>query len=141
MRDGAGPLPGRTGREPRGWWPRLLGMVAVLGFVAYCAWWAYWLLQGRLPSAPFKAITGLPAPTTGCTRSLRCLLQGDVATALQWNAFALPITALFALSIGWLMVRLLQRRPLLLPSCFLHLWAIVLLLAWATKLLGHPQYW
>jgi len=138
MPDGASASPGRGGR---GWLRQLLSMVAVMGFIAYCAWWAYWLLQGRLPSAPLRALTGLPAPTTGCTRSLRCLFQGDVATALQWNVFSVPIAALFALSLGWLMVRLLRRRPLLLPSCFLYIWAAILLLAWAAKLLGNPLYW
>jgi hypothetical protein len=64
-----------------------------------------------------------------------------VATALQWNVFSVPIAALFALSLGWLMVRLLRRRPLLLPSCFLYIWAAILLLAWAAKLLGDPLYW
>lgn len=120
---------------------RLLTTVALLGLAAYCAWWTYWLGQGRLPPAPFKAITGLPAPTTGCTRSLSCLLHGDVDAALRWNLFAVPIAALFALSLGWLAVRLPRGRPLLLPSFFLYIWSAILLLAWVTKLLGSPLYW
>lgn len=94
-----------------------------------------------MPPAPFKAVTGLPAPTTGCTRSLSCILHGDVGAALRWNLFAVPIAALFALSLGWLAVRLLRGRPLLLPSFFLYIWSAILLLAWVTKLLGSPLYW
>lgn len=118
-----------------------LRLLAVLGFGAYCAWWAFWLLQGRLPSAPFKAITGLPAPTTGCTRSLSCLMRGDVSTAFLWNPFSVLITMLFLASIGWLAGRWLTQGRLLLPSWFLYAWIIVLGLAWATKLLGNPRYW
>lgn len=123
------------------WVRRLLTAVALLGLAAYCAWWTYWLVQGRLPPAPLKAVTGLPAPTTGCTRSLTCLLHGDVGAALRWNLFAVPIAALFALSLGWLAVRSLRRRPLLLPTSFLYVWAVLLLVAWGTKLLGDPRYW
>src|ERR1022692_3864522 len=39
-------------------------------FVVYCIWNAYWLLQWRLPPSLFSAITGLPCPTTGGTRSV-----------------------------------------------------------------------
>lgn len=120
---------------------RLLQLLASLGFVAYCAWWAFWLSHGRLPPAPIKAISGLPAPTTGYTRSLLCLMRGDVSTAFLWNPFSIPITALFLASIGWLAVRLLMRREILLPLCFLYAWIAILALAWGAKLLGNPHHW
>ena len=120
---------------------RLLRLVASLGFGAYCAWWAFWLFHGRLPPAPFKALTRLPAPTTGYTRSLLCLMRGEVSTAFLWNPFSILITTLFLTSIGWLAVRSLMRRKILLPSCFLYAWMVVLGLAWAAKLLGNPEYW
>ncbi|MDY7011617.1 MAG: hypothetical protein SVV80_12845, partial [Planctomycetota bacterium] len=44
-------------------------------FLIYCFWWVFWLVRGKLPPALFLAITGLPSPTTGCTRSLQSLLQ------------------------------------------------------------------
>jgi hypothetical protein len=120
---------------------RLLEGVAATGFVAYCGWWTYWLLQGQLPAAPLKALTGLPAPTTGFTRGLAALWAGDVATSLHYNALAVPILALFLASLGWLAVRGLQRRPLLVPRTFLYLWVAVLAAAWMTKLFGDPRYW
>jgi hypothetical protein len=120
---------------------RLLGLFATCALVAYCAWWALWLCQGKLAPAPFKAITGLPAPTTGYTRSLLCLIHGDLRSALLWNPFSILITALLLTSIGWLAVQLLRRQKLLLPTCFLYAWLAVLALAWAAKLLGDPKCW
>jgi hypothetical protein len=109
--------------------------------MAYCGWWTYWLCQGRLPMAPLKALTGLPAPTTGCTRSLLALWEGDVVTSLYYNAFAVPLMALFLASLGWLVVQGVRRRPLLIPQPFLYLWIGVLAVAWVTKLLSDPRYW
>jgi hypothetical protein len=119
----------------------LLQFFAASALCAYVGWWIYWLVQGRLPSAPLKALTGLPAPSTGCTRSLRCFLQGQPWEALRWNAFSVPLTAMLALSVGWLAVCLLLRRKLLLPSCFLHIWSALLVLAWASKFCIGPSYW
>src|SRR5262245_51419938 len=108
----------------------VLSVVVIVALVAYCAWWGYWLARGMLPMAPIKALVGLPAPSTGCMRSLDSLARGQIVDSLLWNPFCLPLTALFVLSIVWVAVRLLQRERLVLPSCFLPLWVTVLALAW-----------
>ena len=120
---------------------RALCLLATSGFGAYVGWWCFWLFHGRLPPAPLKALTGLPAATTGCTRSLLSLMRGDVRAAILWNPFSILIVAMFLISIGWLAVRLMMRRKLLLPSWCLYAWMILLSLAWAAKLLGDPRYW
>ena len=81
----------------------------IAALAAYCAWWAYWLARGKLPSAPLLAITGFPAPSTGCVRSLQSLLAGHIAMSLRWNPFALPLTLLFLLSIAILLGQALGR--------------------------------
>ncbi len=107
----------------------------------YCAWWCFWLIRVSLPPAPLLVLTGIPAPTTGCTRSLLCLMRGDILSSLAYNAFAVPIALLFLLSLIWLGVKALRKKPLMLPACLLHLWLLLLGSAWLAKLLGDPAYW
>ena len=118
-----------------------LRVVAPLMFGVYVAWNIYHLTGGRLPPSLMKGIFGLPAPTTGGTRSIRCLLRGDFAESLHWNAMALPILAVFFVSVGILLLQLLRRRPLRLPSFMNWSWFIVLVTAWVLKLTGSPAWW
>jgi hypothetical protein len=120
---------------------RVLSVLVLCALAAYVAWWLFHLAHGALPSAPLHAITGLPAPTTGCTRSLLRLLKGDLAGSFAFNPFAVPIALLFAASLAGLAARLVRRRKLILPSAFLYLWLATLSLAWLSKLLGNPRYW
>lgn len=110
-------------------------------FLIYCFWWVFWLVRGKLPPALFLAITGLPSPTTGCTRSLQSLLQGNWRESLYWNAMSIPFFALFILSLGWLGWRFLRRQSIRLPVGFLYLWIVILMIAWAMKIFGSPAYW
>ena len=48
------------------------------------------------PACPFHALTGLNCPGCGLTRGFHSLLQGDVLTALHFNAL-LPVYFLFLL--------------------------------------------
>ena len=124
-----------------GWRRRVLTVLALSALGAYCGWWLFWLVQGSLPPAPLLAMTGLPAPTTGYTRSLCCAFDGDFASSFLYNAFALPISLLLATSVVWIGVRAVRRQTVRLPACFLHLWVITLSAAWITKLMGDPCYW
>jgi len=113
----------------------------VAALAAYCSWWLFWLCRGMFPPAPFLSITGLPAPTTGLTRSLVCLFKADVSASLRWNPLAVPIVLLFVLSLGWLFAGIARKRKAAIPSMFLPAWLIVLAVAWLAKLLGSPRYW
>lgn len=125
---------GLTGR-------RALNIFGLSALVGYCAWWSYWLTKGQFPAAPIRVLSGLPAPSTGCVRSLDSLLHGDFQLSFYWNPFSLPITGLFALSVGWLAVRGIRGKELLLPSCFLPAWVVLLLLAWIAKFMVGPSFW
>jgi len=54
-------------------------------------------VQDLLPPCPFRAVTGIPCPSCGSTRSLVHLANGDIAGSLILNPlFSLAmITALF----------------------------------------------
>src|SRR5437899_2379163 len=93
---------------------------------AYLVWNVYWLTRGRIPPSLFLALTGLPAPTTGGTRSILRLLEGDWRESLRCHPLAVPIALLFLLSLGWLLGRGLTRRRLVLPEWFLWTWGVCL---------------
>jgi hypothetical protein len=115
--------------------------LVIAGLVSYGTWWLYFLAQGRFPPAPLRAITGLPAPSTGCTRSLEALLQGHLLDSFRWNPFSVPILLLLIVSVSWIGVQALRGRTLRLPNGFLGLWAALLLSAWIAKFILGPQYW
>ena len=110
-------------------------------FGVYVFWNAACLAYGVLPPSLFLVVTGLPCPTTGCSRSLIRLLHGDWAASLQANAFTVPICILLAATLAWLAWSAATRRRFRLPSIFGWAWLVVLLAAWFFKLLGSPEYW
>ena len=109
--------------------------------VVYCLWNVYWLSQWRLPPSLFQSTTGLPCPTTGCTRGLQCLLHGDWEGSLHWNAMTVPIVVLFAATIGCVVHRLIVRQRVQISRHFLYAWGAILAAAWVGKLMGSPSYW
>ncbi|GAB4241208.1 MAG: hypothetical protein OHK005_04020 [Candidatus Methylacidiphilales bacterium] len=120
--------------QPAAW----LGWVALVG---YLAWNIYWVAHGRLPPSLWQSLSGLPAPTTGMTRSWIALGEGRWMESLAWNPFTIPLTAAWLGSIGWAIVRLARRQPLSAPRWFLPGWLGLLLLAWAAKGFLGPAWW
>ena len=110
-------------------------------FAVYIAWNVFWLLQWKVPSSLFLALTGIPCPTTGGTRSLRLLLAGNWHESLRYNAMTVPICLLLVFCFVWLCGRWLGKRRLVLPNWTLSAWGIVLSAAWLLKLLGDTRYW
>jgi hypothetical protein len=123
------------------WRRRLLHYVGLFALVGYLGWNVWWLAQGRVPPAIFKALTGYPAPTTGGTRSARFLLAGDWQESLRANAMTVPIAVLFVVTLVWPAVHWVRKGRPRLPLALAWVWAVVLLIAWVLKLTGDPQYW
>jgi hypothetical protein len=115
-------------------WHGALRCAAVGMALVYALWQVLWLAQGELPPALLLAATGLPAPTTGGARSLRCLLSGDWRGSLHHNAMAVPIALLALGSAAWVVGQALRRRRMRLPRGTGIAWVVVLVLAWAIKL-------
>ncbi len=118
-----------------------LRVVATGMLALYILWNLYWLAQARVPPSLFLGLTGLPAPTTGGTRSILRFLDGDWRGSLAFNAMTLPILALFVYSVGLLLLRFVRHRRLRLPGWTTWAWLIVLTTAWVLKLTGSPEYW
>jgi hypothetical protein len=119
-------------------WRALLGWTILVGYIG---WNAYWWCRGRLAPSILRALTGIPAPTTGGTRALRALAQGDWDESLRCNPFALPIAILFVLSAAIPVSQLFRGRKPQLSRPWLFAWAVLLAAAWVAKLLGDPAYW
>jgi hypothetical protein len=115
-------------------WHSALRCVAIGTVSVYGLWQVLWLGQGQLPPALFLAITGLPAPTTGGTHSVLCLLRGDWRGSLHHNAMAIPIAVLALGSVAWAVGQAFRRRRLHLPRGMGVAWVAVLALAWSIKL-------
>ena len=96
-------IPGET--DPERLWGILLGATGVLV--------ASWLWLGLpTPACPLHAITGIPCPTCGATRGVRCLIHGDWGDALRWNPLlmmGLLGTLLYTLYAGVVVVGRLPR--------------------------------
>lgn len=61
---------------------------------------------------PFRALTGLPCPGCGLTRSWVYLMHGDLGSALASNWFGpVLIVAVIALTVVALRARISRRRP------------------------------
>lgn len=140
MGDREAQIPMRAGRGPGGA-VRGLRCVALAFFLVYVIWNGWWLAQRQFAPSLLVALTGLPAPSTGMTRSVRALLAGEWGQGLLWNPFTLPLLGLFVLSLAWLALQACRRQRLALPRGLAWGWWATLLAAWATKLLLGPQYW
>jgi hypothetical protein len=110
-------------------------------FAGYLVWNIAWLASGRIPPSVFRAVLGLPCPTTGCTRSLAVLLQGNLHASLLWNPFTIPILTVLGWSLGILFAAALRKKELLLPRWVGIAWLSVLCAAWVTKFLLGRAYW
>jgi hypothetical protein len=119
----------------------LLRAAAVACFVVYAIWNAFWIWHAAIPPSLFLALTGLPAPTTGGTRSVRHLLAANWAESLRSNAMTVPIISLLAACLICLAWQGVRGRRLSLPRWMGWSWGIVLTLAWILKLCGDTQYW
>jgi hypothetical protein len=118
-----------------------LRVTAIAFGVVYLGWNAYWLSRGQFAPSLLKALTGLPAPTTGMTRGLHQLWLGHWCESLRWHPLAVPLLVWFVFSLGWLAVARVCRQELLLPRWVYHGWAVLLLGGWLLKFVLGPAYW
>ena len=120
-----------------GWY---CGWIALL---IYAGWNTWWLLGRKcIPPSMLLELFGIPAPTTGMTRSWVCLIDGRPLQALLWNPLTLPVTLLYGASLAWLIWSVaFKRRVANLPPLMVKTWFVLLLVAWCIKLLQGPAWW
>lgn len=116
--------------------PAALGM---FGF--YVFWNGAWIASGRVPPSMLQAFTGIPCPTTGCTRSLIAFLHGQWAEAFCWNPLTLMYVGLLVCSAFLLGRQFWRGERLRLRPLVGWLWAIFLAVGWGAKFLIGSRYW
>lgn len=133
-------LPAASPRLQQLWLLTLRTLFLVM-LAIYVSWNLYWLVQLRIAPSLFQTLTGLPCPTTGCTRSFFALIRGDWQESLRFNALLVPICLLTMASVLQLVGQVVKRHKLALSRALVVLWAVILPLAWVLKLASNPQYW
>ena len=58
----------------------------------------------------FKKVTTLPCPSCGSTRSMKAILQGDLAGGFSWNPIGYLLFILLIIIPWWLMYDVLLKR-------------------------------
>ena len=80
-------------------------------------------------------LTGVPCPTTGGTRSLVALANGDFQRSLYFNPMTIPIIGLFGITfLQWL------RRGKA-ANWVVTAWITLLTVAWIAKLVSPIETW
>lgn len=130
----AAPLPPRSAPLP---FPVRIGVVGALCGVLSIPLWV------GLPMCSFAAMTGLPCPGCGLTRSTHAILRGDLAHAFHTQPFAFIVSPLLAGMLAFAGATfLLQGRPSLPPLArragllILGVVSALMLLFWAVRFLG-----
>jgi len=110
------------------WWKIILRWLAYSLAAAYIVWNAWWLVvQNQLPQSMFYAATGLPCPTTGCTRSLVALCHGEFAASFRLNPFSLLISGFAILTAMHLIInRMRAPKRFVIPSHYVPAWLGIL---------------
>ena len=100
----------------------------------YVGWNLIHLYLLRIPSSLAVALAGIPCPTTGATRAIFALTDGDLIGSMHWNPFAIPICVLFAATACRLTVSWMADGKTSLSSRWLHGWLVLLAVAWVVQL-------
>jgi cytochrome bd-type quinol oxidase subunit 1 len=119
----------------------VLKATALTCFGGYCVWNACFIVSGQLPDSIWRAVTGLPCPTTGGTRSVQAYLRGDWEAGFWYNPLAPVFLMLLLVSAALLFTQRIRRQEPRLSSWLARIWLWSLLLAWIAKLLIGPNYW
>jgi hypothetical protein len=114
-------------------WRGILRALFVATFAAYVIWNAWWLLRGAIPPSMLTGLTSVPAPTTGGTRAMLALWQGEFQRSLQFNPLAVPFCLTLVLSLAQLSWNWFRGERVILRKWLVWTWLAVLLLGWVAK--------
>jgi len=120
---------------------RLIRAFGLAMVVVYLAWNVWWLSQYRLPPALSLGLLGIPAPTTGMTRSTIALWRGDFATSLVYNPATLILWLLIVVTPVVLTYRAFRIHAVSMPTWLVWSWGITLSMAWGIKLTSPTWTW
>lgn len=120
---------------------RFPGIIATAAALFYIGWNAHWLSQWRLPPSIAKEIFGVPAPTTGMTRSVRSLMQGDWLESLLWNPMTLPFLCILMITLGLWAKAWREEGNYVMRRGLVAGWGAIFILAIVAKVVIGPEHW
>jgi hypothetical protein len=115
--------------------------IALIAFGIYVAWNAVWLCRGCIPPSISSYCLGIPCPTTGMTRSVLSLLNGNVEEFFLFNPFTLAYLSLLVVSIAIVLRCYMRGKDIVLPNFVARGWIIALALGWFAKFIIGNRYW
>lgn len=115
-----------------------LGWVFLLAWVVWNFWW--FAHQSLAPSL-LLYLFDLPAPTTGLTRSLIAVFQGDWGAAFHWHPLSIPLILLFFASFFVWLRRMAGDASAVIPRWMVIAWILLLGSSWVVKCWQGPAAW
>jgi hypothetical protein len=125
----------------RSWANSRIKALALLCFAFYLFYNIFHIAHGRLPSSILKEITGLPCPTTGCTRSILSLLEGKIYESFLWNPLSIPFVVLLLISLVTLSRNWLIENDAKISKTLAYAWISSLSAAWIAKFIIGSSRW
>lgn len=123
------------------WDKYLFRKLAILIFVFYVFWNLYWISNYSIPPSIFNYFTGLPCPTTGCTRSLNCLFNKEYKQFFLFNVCTVPYIVLIGLSFFSILSNYILFGMLKISNYLALSWWFTLSIGWFFKFLIGKNYW
>ena len=123
---------------------RWLSFLGAFAFFLYASWNVYWWCNGQLAPSVLLKVFGVPAPTTGMTRSFIAFFNGHLMESLYWNPFTFPVIGVMIWSIYSISFQCYKGKKLSklsLSPLLINLWAVFLILAFIAKLIMGPETW
>ncbi len=115
------------------YWPRLLALALLAGSLLLPLLAFDWVTSPQaLVLCPLRAVTGIPCPSCGLTRSLAYLERGHLAQALKFHPFS-PLILVLALALLVLLLlelathKSIIRNPLESRRSIYFLFAVVII--------------
>jgi len=121
---------------------KLLSFVGWSFLILWVCWNVYWLSQGQLAPSPLMHFFGIAVSTTGMTRSVIAMSNGEWVESLLWNVFTVPLLLIFFLSVSYVLIGWLKKKHLVcLPSWMAWSWVVILIAAQVSKWIIGPERW
>lgn len=99
------------------------------------------IMGGRVPPALLTHYAGIPAPTTGGTRSFMLLVKGDIAQSFLYNSMTVPYLGLMGVSALFICHNFFAHGKWRIPHGLFLAWVVALLLGRIAKFVIGPAYW
>ena len=115
--------------------------IALIAFGGYVMWNATWLICGHIPPSIFAYCTGLPCPTTGMTRSIASLCDGNLKEFFLFNPLTSVYLGLAGVSVAVLLNQKIRGKDCVLPNVLAWSWLFVIALGWLLKFAIGSKYW